>query len=228
MGAGAGTEAGGADGLMYNRVGIHARAATRKQRPNGRRETPSFPPTVKSVGRGANRLLLLFLNQCPPEWRQPSAEGEGTRLGVCPWTGNPGGQSKSLVSRPSRGGLVSKESACSAGDPGSIPGSGTSPGEGNGNPLSSIRAWRMPWTEELDGLQSTGVRRVKRDRVAFTFYFHSGDWIPREETQSRGGTGSTCGLASQFPGAPGRVTGCAESAAVMPGGFTPVWDFRWI
>ena len=30
---------------------------------------------------------------------------------------------------------VSKESACYAGDPGSIPGSGKSPGEGNGNPL---------------------------------------------------------------------------------------------
>ena len=30
---------------------------------------------------------------------------------------------------------VSKESACNAGDPGSIPGSGRSPGEGNVNPL---------------------------------------------------------------------------------------------
>ena len=30
---------------------------------------------------------------------------------------------------------VSKESACNAGDPGLIPGSGRSPGEGNGNPL---------------------------------------------------------------------------------------------
>ena len=30
---------------------------------------------------------------------------------------------------------VSKESACSAGDPGSIPGLGRCPGEGNGNPL---------------------------------------------------------------------------------------------
>ena len=30
---------------------------------------------------------------------------------------------------------ISKESACSAGDPGSIPGSGRSPGEGNGNKL---------------------------------------------------------------------------------------------
>ena len=31
--------------------------------------------------------------------------------------------------------LVGKESACNAGDPGSIPGSERSPGEGNGNPL---------------------------------------------------------------------------------------------
>ena len=33
------------------------------------------------------------------------------------------------------GGSDGKASACSAGDPGSIPGSGRSPGEGNGNPL---------------------------------------------------------------------------------------------
>ena len=33
------------------------------------------------------------------------------------------------------GGSNGKESACNAGDPGSIPGSGRSPGEGNGNPL---------------------------------------------------------------------------------------------
>ena len=33
------------------------------------------------------------------------------------------------------GGSDGKESACRAGDPGSIPGLGRSPGEGNGNPL---------------------------------------------------------------------------------------------
>ena len=33
------------------------------------------------------------------------------------------------------GGSDGKESACNAGDPGSIPGLGRSPGEGNGNPL---------------------------------------------------------------------------------------------
>ena len=33
------------------------------------------------------------------------------------------------------GGLKGEESACQAGDTGSIPGSGRPPGEGNGNPL---------------------------------------------------------------------------------------------
>ena len=54
------------------------------------------------------------------------------------------------------GGSDGKESACNAGDPGSIPGSGRSPGEGNGN--STILAWRIPWTEESGGLQSMGLQ----------------------------------------------------------------------
>ena len=37
----------------------------------------------------------------------------------------------------SQGGSDGKESACNAGDPGSIPGSGRYPGEGNGNLLLS-------------------------------------------------------------------------------------------
>ena len=37
------------------------------------------------------------------------------------------------------------------GDLGSIPGSGRTPGEGNGNPLQYL-AWRIPWTEEPGGL----------------------------------------------------------------------------
>ena len=40
-----------------------------------------------------------------------------------------------------------KNPAANAGDPGSIPGSGRSPGEGTGNPLQCF-AWRIPWTEE--------------------------------------------------------------------------------
>ena len=45
-------------------------------------------------------------------------------------------------------------------DTGSIPGSGRSPGEGNGNPLG-ILAWRIPWTEEPRGLQPMGLPRVR-------------------------------------------------------------------
>ena len=40
-----------------------------------------------------------------------------------------------------------KESACNAGDPGSIPGSGRSLEKGMAT-YSSILAWRIPWMEE--------------------------------------------------------------------------------
>ena len=42
-----------------------------------------------------------------------------------------------------------KESACRAGDPGSAPGSGRSPGEGHGYPLQ-CSCLENPWTEELN------------------------------------------------------------------------------
>ena len=42
------------------------------------------------------------------------------------------------------GGSDGKESACNAGDLGSILGWGRSPGGGHGNPDSSILAWRIP------------------------------------------------------------------------------------
>ena len=35
-------------------------------------------------------------------------------------------------------------------------------GEGTAT-LSSIHAWRIPWTEELGGLQFTGLQRVEHD-----------------------------------------------------------------
>ena len=42
-------------------------------------------------------------------------------------------------------GSDSKASACNELDPGSIPGSGRSPGEGNGNPLQYSFLGRGPW-----------------------------------------------------------------------------------
>ena len=59
------------------------------------------------------------------------------------------------------GGTVVKNPFANAGDTedvGSIPGLG----KGNGNPLS-ILAWKIPWTEEPGGLQSTGLQRVGHD-----------------------------------------------------------------
>ena len=60
-------------------------------------------------------------------------------------------------------GSEDKASASNMGDLGLIPGSGRSPGEGNGNPLQYIFAWRIPWTEEPGGLQSIGLQRVGHD-----------------------------------------------------------------
>ena len=54
------------------------------------------------------------------------------------------------------GGSEVKASACNAGDPGSIPGLGRSPAEGNAIHSSTL-AWKIPWTEDPGGLQNTGV-----------------------------------------------------------------------
>ena len=54
--------------------------------------------------------------------------------------------------------LSGKESACSAGDLGSIPGQ-EEPLEKRMATHSSILDWRMPWTEKPGGLQSTGSRK---------------------------------------------------------------------
>ena len=59
--------------------------------------------------------------------------------------------------------LVVKNLPASAGDirdVGSIPGSGRSLEEGMVT-NSSILAWRIVWTEEPGGLQSTGWKRVR-------------------------------------------------------------------
>ena len=56
---------------------------------------------------------------------------------------------------------VGKESTCSAGDPGSIPGSGRSPGEGKGYPL------------QYSGLESSmvhGVTELDRTELSLSLY----------------------------------------------------------
>ena len=57
---------------------------------------------------------------------------------------------------------VGKESACNAGDLGSIPESGISPGEGNDN-LLQYSSLKNPMYEEPDGLQS--MRSQESDMI---------------------------------------------------------------
>ena len=55
-----------------------------------------------------------------------------------------------------------KESACTAGDPGSIPVLEV-PLEKDIETHSSILAWRIPWTEKSGGVQSIGSQRVRHN-----------------------------------------------------------------
>ena len=67
------------------------------------------------------------------------------------------------------GGSDGKASACNAGDLGTIPGSGRSPGKGKGNPLQ-ILAWKIPWTEVRG--QAT-VHGVAKSRTRLSDFIHS-------------------------------------------------------
>ena len=60
------------------------------------------------------------------------------------------------------GGSDDKESACSAGDLGSIPGLGK-PMEEKWQPPPVLLPGEYPWTEELGGLQSMGLQRIGHD-----------------------------------------------------------------
>ena len=71
------------------------------------------------------------------------------------------------------GGSASKESACNAGYPGSIPGSGRSPGEGNGSPLQCFGL------ENSVGCIVHGVTKSQL-RLSNLLHFTSGSRWPLE------------------------------------------------
>jgi len=62
------------------------------------------------------------------------------------------------------GSAISKETACSAGVPGSIPGSGRPPGEGNGNPLQ-YSCLENPMHRGAWQALAHGVARVRHNLV---------------------------------------------------------------
>ena len=63
------------------------------------------------------------------------------------------------------GGSDGKESACNAGNLGSIPGLGRSLDKGMAT-NSSILAWKIPWTEEPGGLQFMWSQKVRHSWVS--------------------------------------------------------------
>ena len=74
-----------------------------------------------------------------------------------------------MLGFPGRSG--GKASALNAGDPGLIPGLGRSLEKAMAT-HSSILAWRIPWMEELGGLQSTGRKELDTtERLHFQFHF---------------------------------------------------------
>ena len=69
-----------------------------------------------------------------------------------------------FLSDASQVALVAKNLPASAGDVGSIPGSGRFPGERNGNPLH-CSCLEKPVEEEPGGLRSMGSQKVGHDLV---------------------------------------------------------------
>ena len=63
------------------------------------------------------------------------------------------------------GGSEGKASACSAGAPGSIPKSGTSPGEGHDNPTPVFLPGESHGQRSLVGYSPWGHKRVRHDLV---------------------------------------------------------------
>ena len=65
------------------------------------------------------------------------------------------------------GGSVSKNSTCNAGDPGSVPVLGRSPGEGNGNPLQysclENSTDRRAWWATVHGIVSSSWDPIELD-----------------------------------------------------------------
>ena len=90
-----------------------------------------------------------------------------------PWTEEPGGLQSMGLQRVRQqlqfpGGSDGKVSACNAGDPDSIPGSGRSPGEGNGTPLQ-YSCLENPMDREAWWATVHGVAKSRTRLSDFTF-----------------------------------------------------------
>ena len=105
--------------------------------------------------RRASQMVIVLESTCQCRRREKHR--------FDPWVRQIPGRRKGGLPYSSGG----KESACSAGDAGSIPGSGRSPGEGNGNPLQ-YSCLGNPMEEEPVGLKSMGSQRLGQDYTTNT------------------------------------------------------------
>ena len=80
------------------------------------------------------------------------------------------------------GGSDGKESACSVGDPGSIPGAGRSPGEGNGNPLQ-YSCLENPMDREAWQATVHEVTKSQKQLRDFTHFQMRGEGSKEERKQ---------------------------------------------
>ena len=101
---------------------------------------------------------------------------------------------------------VSKESACSAGDPGSIP-SWENPLEKEVATYSNILAWKVSWTEETGGLWSRGLQRVRHHWATNTYLSYLPGGLDDNKSTCKAGNlslipGSGCGSPGEGNGYP--------------------------
>ena len=158
--------------------------SSQSQKPHKPLPTPLDNPKIRHTPASQNRQ---WMGQCFPAWQDPKKHlehllkhrmpaswpgdsalaGLGT-LGQCRyrWTWPDALQDTFHIQNWIKGlprWLSGKESACQAGDAGLIPGSGRSPGEGNGKPLQYF--WvENPMDRSLKGRStSMGRKRVRHD-----------------------------------------------------------------
>ena len=74
------------------------------------------------------------------------------------------------LNRDFPGGSDGKESACNVGDPGSIPGSGRSPGEGNNNPLQHACLEKYHGWRSLAGYNPWGCKESDTTQQLHYYY----------------------------------------------------------
>ena len=102
------------------------------------RDARSIPRWGRFPGKGNGNPLVFLPGESHEQMKPGRLQSIGLQRVWCDWSNLTYTGLNSVPPNSCPGfcdGSNSKESACSVGDPGSIPGLGRSPAEGNGNPL---------------------------------------------------------------------------------------------